>query len=297
MTTATKAQQDLLDALKSTMRPMSDENIFWRLLLYGQSGVAKTKVACETASKFGSYIYIESDPDGWVTLADWPELRALGQRMVYQGLAQLEAICLAYELEDPEFTKHKTVVLDTLSAVATLDLDKVVLTRSSLEEKRDTEMPQATQPDYGITTERVRRVLSRLLACQVNIIFVAHEREDKDENTSVTYYRPGFTPKLRKDIERTMTVVGFMTAVEDRTTGEYQRRMQLQPTRTIAAKSRIRGLPVAIDSDTFPSIIVDWVKKGSPKSEVDQELIDDVVPSGKKSISDNDELTTTGLEI
>jgi len=291
-------QTRILEALAQTIVPMTLEDAYYRLLIYGEGGVGKTKIATDPGVKI---LYVESDPYGWVTLLNHPENMAKCTRMKYVGLSQLEGLCLAWELGDEKYTSHDLIVIDTLSAIATLDLDVVVKSRDK--KNSDSEFGAPTQPDYGVNTERVRKVLFRLLALPVNIILTSHVREDKDQKTGVMYTRPGFTPKLRLDVERLMTLVGYLTAVGVTGEGdaaEYERRLQVHPTVNIVAKSRIGGLPVVITNPNLPQIITKWMGEGKPLVNETKILpVSEGLKPEPEVVSDNDLSTTlaTGLEI
>jgi len=254
--------EQMIQALLDGITPMNEMQKYFRILLYGEAGVGKTKSATDLGN---SVLYIEADPMGWVTLQNHPENAIKCDLMKYQGLSQLDALSLAFERQEPKVMKYDTICIDTLSAIASLDLD-VVYNHRDHREIRDPAFGAPTQPDYGVNTHRVRTTIMRLLDQPINIVITAHVREDTDQSTGVMITRPSFTPQLRKDIERSMTLVGFMTAIEaskpDDPEAVYTRRMQVHPTRNISAKSRIGGLPVILTNPNLRDIVGDWVNRG-----------------------------------
>jgi hypothetical protein len=200
--------------------------------------------------------------------------------MKYQGISQIEAVCDAIEAGQEPFDSFDHIVLDTASNIALLDLDVVVKVRAKKDPGKNEDFP--TQPDYGHNTERMRRVINRLLTLPVHITMTAHAREDRDERTGVIYVRPDFTPKLRKSIGRMCHLIGYMTAtggVDDASDAEYVRKIQVHPTRQIEAKSRIKGLPPVVDNINLNKIMKDWLRTGQGElaPNMDSDISKDVV--------------------
>lgn len=289
--------EKILSMLLETMIPMDNAQPYFRGLLYGESGTGKTLQATGVGNKI---LYIESDPEGWVTLMDYPEHKAKCTRMVYQGLSQLDAVSQAIEEGLPEFAMYDCIVLDTLSHIAVADLDVVLKVRSGKDAEKDPNV--ATLPDMGATTERVRRSLTRMLKLPIHVVMTSHVREDTDNRTGLVSTRPSFMPKMRKDVERMCHLIGYMTAISQGE--EYVRRMQVHPTRSIAAKSRIGGLSVVQDidnPDAVANIVNEWLASGAVEKEPESVKEDSqgLAPTStdtNKSES-SDELVPTGLEL
>jgi hypothetical protein len=151
-----------------------------------------------------------------------------------------------------------------------------------------------TLPDIGVNTARVRRALTRLLACPVNVIMTAHTRTD--DNQGIVTIKPGFMPALRVDIERTQTLIGYLTCavdVNEEGNPAYDRRLQVHPTKKITAKSRIGNLPVVIKNPDLSDILDGWTLRGKPLQEETE-----LVPESEGLMPpDVHNVTTTGLEI
>lgn len=241
------------DAFLGSIVPLERETPYAKVLIYGDSGVGKTVLA----ATLGQDIILVDAVDGWVSLRNHPSLLSKVRRVRYEGLSQLDT--LADMILDGTLTCD-TLILDEASAIATFDLDTVLAARSKKDVSKDPNVP--TQPDFFANTERCRRVYQRLIKLPINVVFVSHIREDKDDRTGVVTKRPGFTPKLRTTIEQAMHLVAYMTAVEvkkgDET--EYERRIQTMPSRGISAKSRIGGLPFVVENPDLSVLLHDFVE-------------------------------------
>lgn len=241
------------DAFLESIVPLERETPFAKVLIYGDSGVGKTVLG----ATLGQDIILVDAVDGWVSLINHPEHLSKVRRIKYEGLSQLDT--LADMILDGTLTCD-TLILDEASAIATFDLDIVLAARSKKDINKDPNVP--TQPDFFANTERCRRTFQRLIKLPINVVFIAHVREDKDERTGIITKRPAFTPKLRTTVEQNMHLVAYMTAVEvkkgDET--EYERRIQTMPSRGISAKSRIGGLPFVVESPDLGVLLHDFVE-------------------------------------
>lgn len=285
--------QKVMDALLDTMAPLDNSDKYARNLFYGDQGSGKTILACSFGEKL---LYVESDPEGWVSLDNHRELLRNGRihRMRYQGISQLEAICEAIESGQEPFSNFDHLVLDTASNIALLDLDVVVRARAKKDPGKNEDFP--TLPDFGHNTERMRRVFTRILGLPIHVTMTAHAREDKDEKSGIMYTRPDFTPKLRKSIGRMCHLIGYMTAlgdsVDDGEGTEYTRLIQVHPTRNIEAKSRIKGLPTTIPNFDINAVLVPWLHRGGELAE-DELVLDDGNTVPGEVVDD----VSTGLEV
>lgn len=271
--------QKRLDALLDTVTPMVELKPYARALIYGDYGTGKTIMGCD----YGEEVIMVDSANGWVSLQNHPSVyKKVKQRFQYKGLSQLDALSDAI-LEGKIETE--TLVLDELSSMAVLDLDVVLRARSAKDSTKDPDV--ATQPDYGANTERVRRTAARLLTLPCNVVLLAHVREDKDERTGRIYTRPAFTPKMRGTIIKDCHIVGYLTANEigsDGSTPQYLRRLQVHPTASITAKTRIGDLPTVIDNPDLNTIFANWQNRIVEQSET-------VVPETDGPVSESSEPT------
>jgi hypothetical protein len=246
--------QKILAALLETITPLQETEAYAKVLIYGESGTGKTVLACD----FGEKVILVDSANGWVSLKNHENVMSKVRRIQYQGLSQIDALSDAI-IEGK--LECDTLVLDEASSMAMQDLDTVLKARSAKDANKDPSVP--TQPDFFSNTERVRRTLSRAMRLPCNVVLTAHVREDRDERTGKVFTRPAFTPKMRQTIVQECHMVGYLTANEitkDEDETEYRRRLQVQPTASITAKTRIGGLPTVIDAPNLNSIFAEWQK-------------------------------------
>ena len=248
-------------AFLDTLVPLERETPYAKVLVYGDSGVGKTVLA----ATLGKRILLVDAVDGWVSLRNHPDLLSSITRVKYEGLSQLDTLVDMFMDGQLEFD---TIVLDEASAIATFDLDTVLKARSAKDISKDPNVP--TQPDFFANTERCRRTFTRLFKLPVNVVMVAHVRDDKDERTGIVTRRPQFTPKLRTTIEQSCHLVGYLVANETKDGDEtkYVRRLQTMPSKGITAKSRIGGLPFIVEEPNLGVLLKDFTETVENSTEI-----------------------------
>jgi len=281
--------EKLFNALMETAAPLIETDAWSRSLIYGEPGVGKTVLACD----FGEDVIQVDSASGWVSLKNHPDIMKKVTRSQYKGLSQLDAMSEAL-IEGK--LKCDTLVLDEASSMAVLDLDVVLKANTLKHADKDPDVP--TQPDYGANTERFRRTMSRILSVPCHVVLLAHVREDEDKRSKRMYTRPAFTPKMRGSIIKECHLVGHMTANEIGSEGEeveYMRRLQVHPTASITAKTRIGGLPTVVNSPNLNTIYADWLK-GIAEEETSNEILPDLDGPVSESEPEYDESISLGSE-
>jgi len=260
---------EIIEALKAQREDLTTKHATLKALIYGESGFGKTVKVMEIAQAITppeKTIEFIDFLEGWVSLKNHKGLTDRANRQRYAGLSQIEFLGEAIQEGIEPFNKIGTVILDELSAMSKSDLDIVLKTRAAQDSSKDPNVP--TQPDFYANTERVRRAVTKLLQADINVLVVAHIREDKLSN-GIVVQRPAFMPAFSETFRQMMHLVANLSAVEftaDDGTQQYRRSFQVHPTRSVSAKTRIGGLPVVVTSEQLIPAIIEWMK-GERKSE------------------------------
>lgn len=256
--------QSYLDKLRSTMEPLSDSIATFKGMIYGVSGVGKTVMAVQIAQEITApdkkILYIDT-AEGWVSLKNHPELKERTERMRYGNLGQLEALCHAIRTNEPPFNEFGTIILDEASSSADSALDDVLKDRAASKRGDDPDTP--TQPDYNTATNRVRKAYMGLLTLPgVHVILISHTRKDKDAR-NVEVQQASFLPKLGQKIKQPLHFIGNLSGNEipasENRPARYTRILQVHPTRTIDAKTRIGGLEPQVEYPEFIIKLKKWL--------------------------------------
>jgi hypothetical protein len=263
-----------IDDLLETMVP-DEHSPYARLCLYGPEGSTKTVSACSVGEPDRETILLESDPEGYVSLYNHPDIYYMPdgktkriRRFRYEGLSQIDAF--VEFISDPRFDAADTIVIDTASGIVNSDLD-IITERRFKGQKIDEEVPD--WPAYRLNQDRVRRAFTPLMQVEKHIVLTSHDRAEKDK-TNLVKTTLDMPQAVRKHLTRMCHLVGYLTAEMQETEDEvtYFRKMQVHPTKLITAKSRIGGLPVVIDEPDLRQIVRDWVASGAKLLDGEEDL-------------------------
>lgn len=293
MADLTSQEQAMLDALMAARKPLNDLIPFFKGCIYGDSGFGKTVFAAQLAQAItpnGKTIEYIDFLEGWVALLNHKSEGLLNNvhREAYEGISQIETLAKFIKMGIEPFSNIGTVILDEFSSMTKADLDTVLKARAAKDSSKDPNVP--TQPDFYAGTERARRALTELLKANVNVIVVAHIREDKEKSGAVVT-RPAFMPNFSDTFRQMMHLVAHLTAEEfiNEETGEaeYKRSLQVHPTRRVNAKTRIGGLRPNIPPEVLIPAVVEWMH-GKRESELVDESGNNlvVVKEEEESVED-----------
>lgn len=277
--------KEQLDALVSLMKEKPADDPIQNVtgIIYGDSGGGKTKVGAQLAQKIrevrgGKVLYMDAC-NAWRTLKNHPELQDV-TLIKYTGKSMLDALIFGLQSGDPRYEDFKVIVLDEVSTMLDMDCDLVLKVYSSKDDGKDPDI--LTQPDMGIATQRMRRTITDLLKQNVSVIMIAHEREDIDKQLGYALARPAFMPKFSRTIKEGLDFVVRMTASQKANNGalSYERVIQSHPSRLVVAKTRVGGLPLKTDPETWVAQVIKWMKGDVPNSTVEVVVNDTVSEVG-----------------
>lgn len=231
----------ILDSLLSRISPVENKSKYLKILVYGMPGVGKT-VFTATAPK-PLIIDIEN---GAHSINNHPELKD-AQALEFKSIFQVEQLIKYLGDRAPQLDDFETVVVDSFSELQKRDLDEIVRAEAAKDSARNKYLPIG--PDYNVNTEHMRQIASALRDLDRHIIVTCHVKEEKDDNTGRLLVRPNLTPKLAGTLAGIFDVVGYMS-MQDQT-----RTLQVHPTNTVTAKTRIGNLPAVMENPTFSDIL------------------------------------------
>jgi len=218
---------------------------------YGEPGVGKTELAGTALEHVDLRPVLYLDVDGGVTTLrkradlDVRQVRSMQEaRDIYNECYN----AVDWEAKDPSLP-FKTVVVDTLSELAKLDMREIAAAAHAKNPLQDKYVPSPRE--YLISGERVREIVRAYRDLPCNVIFNCHSGDGKD-NSNATIFFPQFTGKLRHEIAGFIDIVGYMTA--DHEKGAFKNYMQTVKTKRISAKDRTKALPEIIEMPTLPMI-------------------------------------------
>jgi len=210
------------------------------MCLYGEPGIGKTVLAAKSEDP----LLIECEKGASISLGNHPAQWEIPVVSILDNPDKLMQI--GWELKKGAHPEFKTIIIDTISEYQTRQLAKIWHAERD-KGKRPEGHPY--QQEYKVNTEYMREVILHYCELDRNVIFIAHEVEEKNEQTGQVITRPMFTPKLASTMFATVDVMLYMTG-EVNIKGEMKRMLRATPTRSIKAKDRL-GLPSTFDADTL----------------------------------------------
>jgi phage nucleotide-binding protein len=235
---------DILNALLGRITTVENKSKYLKILLYGRPGVGKT-VFCATAP---NPLLIDVEK-GAFSINNHPHLRH-AKALEFKSIFQVEQLIKYLAADAPQLREFQTIVVDSFSELQKRDLDEIVAAEAAKDAQRNKYLPIGA--DYNVNTEHMRQIASALRDLDRNIIVTCHVKEEKDENTGRMLVRPNLTPKLAGTLAGIFDVVAYM---ESTNSGESTvRTLQVHPTATVTAKTRIGNLPAVIENPTFDFI-------------------------------------------
>lgn len=244
------------------------DELVYKGVLFGDFGKRKTTTALRCSRRRAILLHADR---GWNVIRnhpdEFPDGRVIPLR--YEGLAQVKAVVEAVTEGQEPFDDVDLVVLDTISQMQENYIDflnenfqifgreKAVPLpgRKGDDGKPLSEVSITGLPDYHLTRNKMRPIISLLVKAPVDVLFLAHTREPSaiEISKGKLERRPNVTEAVYKLLARDATFVGHMEDNKGRYTIDFK------PTKTLSAKSQIPALTdKQIDSSQLPQILWDW---------------------------------------
>lgn len=227
----------ILDKIMARISKPEVASPYLKILIYSEPGVGKTTLAATAPKPLiidverGTRVLANKDIDV----------------LEFVSIEQVEKVIEYAVRGEPAFDKYETFVFDSLSEMQRRVLD-AQLDKSS--KSVGAPVYKATWDHYGENTQRLRSLMSRFRDVKRNIIVTAQAKMDKDESSGIPFMRPDLTPKLAATIVGLFDIVGYY-----RIDSKGQRVLQVQPTKTIIAKTRV-DLPKELVNPTWTTLNV-----------------------------------------
>lgn len=203
-------------------------------MIYGQPGIGKTTLACSAPSP------VLLDYDGGVSRIN--------------GAHQVDTVQISsWEDTEKALTEikeagcYKTIIIDTVGKMLSY-MDEFIMRNNPRMKKSDGAL---SLQGYGMRKAMFKRLISEVSIIGMNIIFVAHDKEDKHGEDVVV--RPEVSGSAYQDLMKELDLVGYMMAYgKDRTiTFDPDERFYTKNSCNLHGVIRI---PVLFDEDGEPTI-------------------------------------------
>ena len=200
------------------------------VLVYGEPGIGKTTIACSAPNA------VLFDYDGGVQ-----RINGAHQVPTLQPTSWEDTNAAIEEIER-EMPEVQTIVIDTAGKM--LDFMSAYIMKTNPKMKQFD--GSLTQKGYGVRKQMFIDFIKRLSISGKNVIFVAHEKEEKRGEEWVK--RPEIGGSSAADLIKELDLVGYMRAIGK------QRTIAFNPTEAYYAKNtcnlpEIEAIPVVVDEN------------------------------------------------
>ena len=197
-------------------------------VIYGAEGVGKTTLASYAPNPL--FIDVEGGRSAILKTDNRPQV------LPVDDISELSEAFIHLKANP---NKYGAVVIDTITEVEKLFLMEIVESRAAEDPSKDPNF--VTQNDYGRGSTRMRKMIRKFRSLDMITIFLAHEREDKDDR-GIIKRAPAVMPSVMKDVNAFCDFIFNMGVDEDGI-----RKLVTSPTKRIRAKHRIGNLPKVIE--------------------------------------------------
>lgn len=262
----------IIESLKSKIRPIEDKKTTVKLLVHGYAGVGKT-----TFASIAPKPLIINMEGGLLCLGKFKKFhKQLDIQVIdVETMKELQDLYLFLKSGDHD---RQTVILDSLSEVRAASMDEI-LNSPLRDERYDRDMP--ILQDYGKNTQQMRKLVRAFRDLPMNVVFTCLSQEEKDDLTGVTRIVPHLTPKLSRDVEGYVDIVGYLftdTIKNEEDEDVVVRKMLTQPKGRYFAKDRSGKLGIGMADPTVYHVL----NKITDGEVVIPKFIDEILKEVKK---------------
>lgn len=235
----------------------------FNLMVYGRSGVGKTRLAGSSHSvdEMRRVLLIDIEGGSLTLRKDFPDVELVR----VQNWSEMQGVYDALYAGGHGF---KTVILDSLTEIQKFNMTNIM---KQLVDKTDGErdMDVPSLREYLKNLEQTRRFVRAFRDLPINVIFTALEREDKDRmNRPIKL--PSLSGKMAQEVAAFLDIVLYynMKEVEGPDGKRQLRVLQSQATESTIAKDRSGLLPPVMTDPTMEQLYDIIVRKTAPKVNV-----------------------------
>ena len=224
------------------LETVGQKTYFTRALFYGPIGVGKTTLAAQ----WPGVIFLDCDR-GTHTLQHQAGFESVGVATPSEfsdGVQFLDAVA-------KKKIECETIVIDTMTMMQNRYLRQLAI-EANAKEPAKYDIDINSQRDYNKATNAIWKALWNYRELPVNLIVIAHSKEETNETTGAYTIRPDITPKLCNIICGIMDVVGYYQMAGNPQRDGCTRQLIISPTNRLVAKNRL-GLGDIIKDPTYKS--------------------------------------------
>lgn len=220
------------------------------ILIYGKSGVGKTQLAgsADAVPSMRKVLVIDVE-GGTMTLGhSYPDADVI-------RVKQWDQIAELYDILKAGNHEYNTVIIDSLTEAQKFNMSAVmakrIMEREAKGEEQDPDVPDMRA--WGKNIEQIRKFVRAFRDLEINTIFTALVREDKNQRTGLLERKPYLSGKLADEVAAFLDIVVYyyLKRVDD----EEKRLLLTTATDEYVAKDRTGKLPPLLEFPTMEEIM------------------------------------------
>jgi hypothetical protein len=226
------------------IQKVSDQDPFLNLMIYGNSGVGKTRLAgsASLVEQLQPVLFIDIE-GGTTSIRDiYPDVELVRVKT----WKQMQKVYDDLHTSNP----YKTIVLDSLTEIQKFSMGQIMLEVVTKEPDRDPDVPSVRE--WGKNGEQTRRLVRAFRDMPCNTIFTALAVHDRDSKTGLTMTTPSLSGKLKQEVAGFLDIVMYYyMKMHD---GNMKRILLTTATEQQVAKDRSDRLPPVVESPTMQTL-------------------------------------------
>lgn len=228
----------------------------FNMLIYGHSGAGKTRLAgsADAVPELRRVLFIDVE-GGTLTLRNTP----YNEIEVVRVKSWQEMEDVYNELNNVSKHHYNTVIIDSLTEIQKMSMDRIMRRLVEENEDRDADVPGVRE--WNINIEQTRKYVRKFRDLPVNTIFTALEHSEKNMRTGAILRKPSLSGKVKDEVAAFLDIVVYLYTKE---VGDENKRMLLTgQTADTVAKDRSNQLPMIIENPTMAVIYEHLQMKGT----------------------------------
>lgn len=220
------------------------------LLIYGKSGVGKTQLAgsADAVPSMRKVLCVDVE-GGTMTLAHSYKDVDVIRVKDWNSIAEL------YDELRAGNHDYRTVIIDSLTEAQKFNMSAVMMKRmierEAKGEEQDPDVPDMRA--WGKNIEQIRKFVRAFRDLEMNVIFTALVKEDKNPRTGLIERMPYLSGKLASEVAAFLDIVVYYYT--KRVDDEDKRIILTHATDEYVAKDRTGKLPPLLESPTMEEIM------------------------------------------
>lgn len=224
---------------------VSDQPPHFNMLVYGEPGVGKTTLAgsADEIPEMRKILVLDIE-GGLLSLRDkYPTIDTV-------RIKTWEDLQKVYDELYEGNHGYSTLVIDSLTEVQKMSMDKVMRRLVEEHEDRDADVPGIRE--WNINIEQTRKFVRAFRDLPVSTIFTALVKLDKNARTGATRKKPSLSGKVADEVAGFLDIVAYLYTKE--IDGTNKRLLLCGSTEDTVAKDRTDKLPQVIVDPTMSTI-------------------------------------------